>query len=416
MSLDPQQLRARFPLLGRIGRGGRPIAYLDSSATSQKPDSVIEAEADFYRYSNGAVNRGTHLLADEATTVYEEGRAALAKFVGARVEEISWTKNSTEALNLVAYALLVGSLRGDGPVTIGHGDRIVVTRAEHHANLLPWQLLADRLGAELRWIDLTPTGLLDLDTLGVITANTKVVAFTHMSNVTGAISPLAQIRDAARDVGALVVLDTCQSAAHMPLDVHRLGVDVACFSAHKMCGPTGIGAVYIRAEVGQKLPPFMVGGSMIRDVDMGEVSYQDPPLRFEAGTQPVAQIAGWKAAIDFLTQIGMDNVVRHEQQITARLLDGLSQVTRLRLLGPKGTENRLGVASFTLGDIHPHDVGQILDSADIAVRVGHHCALPLHKFFGVRASVRASVCLTTTVEEIDRLVEGLDRAISFFAR
>lgn len=410
------QLRAHFPILGRVGRGGQPIAYLDSSATAQKPASVIEAEDAFYRRHNGAVNRGTHVLADEATQIYEDARGVLARFVGAAESEISWTKNATEALNLVAYSLLIGSLAGRGPVVIGAGDRIVATRAEHHANLVPWQQLAARLGAEFAWLDLTPEGLIDLDTLDAITPNTKVVAFTHVSNVTGAISPVAPIVAAARAVGALVVLDTCQSAAHLPLDVKALDVDVACFSAHKMCGPTGIGAAYIRAEVGRQMAPFMLGGSMISDVDMDQVTYQPPPLCFEAGSQPVAQIAGWAAALDFLNEVGMDTVAAHEAQITAHLMDGLSQIAGLRLLGPAGTRDRVAVASFTLGDIHPHDIGQVLDAADVAVRVGHHCALPLHKFFGVRASARASAALTTTLDEVDRLLEGLDRVVSFFAR
>lgn len=413
---DIEQLRAEFPILARTGRGGRPLAYFDASATAQKPQAVIDAETRFYERSNGAVNRGTHVLADEASQIYEDARDALAAFVGADPDEIAWTKNATEAMNVLALALLDASLTAHPTLGIGEGDRVVVTRAEHHANLVPWQRLAERVGAQFRWLDLTPDGLIDLDTLGVITANTKVVAFTHLSNVTGAITPVAPIVQAARAVGALVVLDTCQSAAHLPLDLHALDVDAACLSAHKMCGPTGIGALYVRRSLAQELPPALVGGSMVADVAMEQTLYQDAPLRFEAGTQPVAQIAGWKAALDFLGEIGMDRLAAHERVVTRELFDALEAVPGLRILGPGAAAERVGVAAFTLGKVHPHDIGQVLDAHDVAVRVGHHCAIPLHRFFGVRASARASVAVTTTSEEIARLAAALEQVTAFFVR
>ena len=412
---EVEALRKEFPILARRGRGGAPIAYLDSSATSQKPQSVIDAESHFYAHSNGAVNRGTHLLADEATEIYEDTRGKLARFVGADPDEIAWTKNATEAFNVIAFALLDATL-AHAPLAIKPGERIVVTRAEHHANLVPWQRLADRVGAEFAWLDLTPDGRIDLDTLDVITPNTRVVAFTHLSNVTGAFSPVDQIVAAARNVGALVVLDTCQSSAHLPLNVHELDVDVAAFSAHKMCGPTGIGALYVRRSVGEQLPPALTGGSMVADVAMDHTEFQPVPLRFEAGTQPVAQIAGWSAALDFLARVGMDRLAEHERQMTAYLMEGLASVDGLRIIGPASAADRAAVPSFTLGSVHPHDIGQILDASDVAIRVGHHCAIPLHRFFGVRASARASAAVTTTTEEIDRLIAALEQVRQFFVR
>ena len=411
-------IRADFPILSRKGRGGKPIAYLDTSATSQKPECVISAEADFYRRSNAAVHRGTHLLGDESTAAFEDGRAALASFIGGRPEEIVWTKNATEAINLVALSIGHASLGRGGeaaaPLRIGPGDRIVTTRAEHHANLVPWQELCARTGAELAWLDLLPDGRIDLETLDRISANTKLVAFTHVSNVTGAISPVAPIVEKARCVGALVLLDTCQSSAHMPIDVGALGVDFAVMSSHKMLGPTGVGALWGRRGLLEAMPPVLSGGSMIENVTMEGSTYMPAPERFEAGSQPVAQIAGWTAALEYLSKLGMDRIRAQEEQLTARLLEQIRDLEGVRVLGPSGALERIGVIAFAVEGVHPHDVGQVLDADDVAIRVGHHCAIPLHSFFGVRSSARASVAPMTSPEEIDRFIASLGRVRSFF--
>ena len=411
-------IRADFPILSRKGRGGKPIAYLDTSATSQKPECVISAEADFYRRSNAAVHRGTHLLGDESTAAFEDGRAALASFIGGSPEEIVWTKNATEAINLVALSIGHASLGRGGeaaaPLRIGPGDRIVTTRAEHHANLVPWQELCARTGAELAWLDLLPDGRIDLETLDRISANTKLVAFTHVSNVTGAISPVAPIVEKARCVGALVLLDTCQSSAHMPIDVGALGVDFAVMSSHKMLGPTGVGALWGRRGLLEAMPPVLSGGSMIENVTMEGSTYMPAPERFEAGSQPVAQIAGWTAALEYLSKLGMDRIRAQEEQLTARLLEQIRDLEGVRVLGPSGALERIGVIAFAVEGVHPHDVGQVLDADDVAIRVGHHCAIPLHSFFGVRSSARASVAPMTSPEEIDRFIASLGRVRSFF--
>ena len=411
-------IRADFPILSRKGRGGKPIAYLDTSATSQKPECVISAEADFYRRSNAAVHRGTHLLGDESTAAFEDGRAALASFIGGRPEEIVWTKNATEAINLVALSIGHASLGRGGetaaPLRIGPGDRIVTTRAEHHANLVPWQELCARTGAELAWLDLLPDGRLDLETLDRISANTKLVAFTHVSNVTGAISPVAPIVEKARSIGALVLLDTCQSSAHMPIDVGALGVDFAVMSSHKMLGPTGVGALWGRRGLLEAMPPVLSGGSMIENVTMEGSTYMPAPERFEAGSQPVAQIAGWTVALEYLSKLGMDRIRAQEEQLTARLLEQIRDLEGVRVLGPSGALERIGVIAFAVEGVHPHDVGQVLDADDVAIRVGHHCAIPLHSFFGVRSSARASVAPMTSPEEIDRFIASLGRVRSFF--
>lgn len=418
--LDPHALRADFPILSRIGRGGRPIVYLDASATSQKPERVIRAEADFYAQHNAAVHRGTHLLGDEATQAFEDGRDALARFIGGRPDEIVWTKNATEAINLLALSIGHASLGRGGSeaerLRLGEGDRIVVTRAEHHANLVPWQELCARTGAELAWIDLTPDGRLDPETLGVIDDRTRLVAFTHVSNVTGAISPVELVVAAARAVGAIVVLDTCQSSAHMPVDVRALDVDAAVFSSHKMLGPTGVGALWARRWLLEAMPPVLTGGSMIATVAMEGAEYMPPPERFEAGSQPVAQIAGWTTALGYLSELGMDRVAAHEVGMTELLLEGVASVEGVRVLGPDTAQDRVGVVAFAVDGVHPHDVGQVMDAEDVAVRVGHHCAIPLHTFFGVRSSARASVGVTTTPEEIGRFVGALDRVVEYFGR
>lgn len=401
------QIRADFPILARKGRGGEPIAYFDSAATAQKPLQVIEGISEFYLNHNAAVNRGTHVLGDEATETFERSRSSLAAFIGGSPEEIIWTKNATEALNLVAQSY--GS-------NLGAGDRIVITRAEHHSNLVPWQQLAKRTGAELAWIDLLPDGRLDLETLGVITANTKVVAFTHASNVTGAISPVEPIVAAAHAVGAVVVLDTCQSSAHMSVNVTKLGVDFAVFSSHKMLGPTGVGALWGRRTLLEAMPPFLTGGSVVADVSMEATEFLPPPNRFEAGSQPVAQIAGWAIALDYLRGIGMDRIEATENKLLGDLLSHIDALPGVRLLGPTDTKQRLGVVAFEVEGVHPHDVGQVLDSYDVAVRVGHHCAIPLHRFFGVKSSSRASLSVTSTEEDIERLAGALARVREYFGR
>ena len=413
-------IRSDFPILERVGRGGAPIAYLDASATSQKPACVIDAEADFYRLRNGAVHRGTHLLGDEATDAFESARGTLASFIGGAPDEIVWTKNATEAINLVAIGMGNASQGIGGTdsaaLRVGEGDRIVCTRAEHHANIVPWQQLCARTGAELAWLDLTPDGRIDLETLSVITPNTRLVAFTHVSNVTGAISPVAAITAAARSVGALILLDTCQSSAHMPLRLGELDVDFAVFSSHKMLGPTGAGALWGKRELLAAIPPVLTGGSMIEWVTMEGATFMAPPERFEAGSQPVAQIAGWAQAIRYLSGLGMERVQAHEHGLTRAMLEGISQIDGITVLGPASDVDRIGVVAFAVDGVHPHDVGQFMASRDVAVRVGHHCAIPLHAFFRVRSSARASVAPTSTFEEIERLVEGLTKVRGFFGR
>ncbi|WP_159622405.1 cysteine desulfurase [Ruania rhizosphaerae] len=411
-------VRADFPLLTRTVRDGRPLIYLDSAATSQKPECVIDAEQDFYLQRNAAVHRGAHALAEEATEAYEQARSAVAALVGADTDEIVWTKNATEGINLLTYAFSNASLgRGQAAAEryrLGPGDEIVVTEAEHHANLVPWQELCARTGATLRWLGMTDEGRINLDTLDVITDRTRVVAFTHVSNVTGAISPVRDIVAAARAHGALVVLDACQSVPHLPVDLHALDVDFAVFSGHKMLGPTGIGALYGRRELLEALPPFGTGGSMVEVVTMTETTFAAPPQRFEAGTQMVAQTVGLHAAADYLSELGMDAVAAHEAELTAHLLSGIAQVDGVRVLGPTEPRERVGVVAFTVDGVHPHDVGQLLDDAGVAVRVGHHCAQPLHRRLGAPSSARASVGVHTTTAELDTFCDALSRVRDFF--
>ena len=411
-------IRADFPLLARTVRQGRPLVYLDTAATSQKPECVIDAEQDFYRRRNAAVHRGAHQLAEEATEAYEGARAAVAAFVGVDTEEIVWTKNATEGINLVAYAMSNASLGRGGAgaerFRVGPGDEIVVTEAEHHANLVPWQELCARTGATLRWLGVTDEGRLDLETLSVITSATKVVAFTHASNVTGAISPVAPIVAAAHAVGAVVVLDACQSAPHLPLDLHALDVDFAVFSGHKMLGPTGIGALYGRRELLAAMPPFLTGGSTVQVVTMEETTYLAPPQRFEAGTQMVAQTVGLHAAVSYLGELGMGALAAHESELAVHLLTGIAGVDGVRVLGPTDPSDRLATVSFVVDGVHSHDVGQVLDDGGIAVRVGHHCAQPVHRRLGAQSSARASAGVYTTLEEIDAFLERLSQVRSFF--
>lgn len=410
-TLDLLRIRGDFPILSRVMRGGKQLAYLDSGATSQKPLQVLDAERQFLITSNGAVHRGAHQLMEESTDAYEQGREDIAAFVGAGSDELVFTKNATEALNLVSYAL------GDDRFgrSVGPGDVIVTTELEHHANLIPWQELARRTGATLRWYSVTEDGRIDLDSLE-LDERVKVVAFTHHSNVTGAVAPVAELVARAKAVGALTVLDACQSVPHQPVDFHALDVDYAAFSGHKMLGPTGIGVLYGRRELLGAMPPFLTGGSMIETVTMEATTYAPAPQRFEAGTPMTSQVVGLAAAARYLRDVGMTEVAAHEQQLVAAALDGLSGIEGVRIVGPTSTEHRGSPVSFVVDGIHAHDVGQVLDDEGVAVRVGHHCAWPLHKHFGVAATARASFAVYNTLDEVDRLVAGVRRAVEFFGR
>ncbi|WP_426185234.1 aminotransferase class V-fold PLP-dependent enzyme [Microbacterium sp. TWP3-1-2b2] len=412
------RLREDFPIL-RTQVNGHPLVYLDSGATAQRPQSVLDAEREFLTTLNSAVHRGAHTLAAEATELFEDARATVARFVGADDDEIVWTSNATEAINLVAYAFSNASVGRGGATAerfrLGEGDEIVTTEMEHHANLIPWQELAARTGATLRVIPLDDEGALRLDeAAGLIGPRTKIVAVTHVSNVLGVINPIEQLIAAAHEAGALVLLDACQSAPHLPLDVKALGVDFAVFSGHKMLGPTGIGALYGRRELLEVMPPFLTGGSMITTVTTTSAEYLPPPQRFEAGTQRVSQAIALAAAVDYLSEIGMPRIAAHEAALGRRLLDGLSAIDGVRVLGAGIDLPRVGLASFDVPGIHSHDVGQFLDDKGIAVRVGHHCAQPLHRRLGVTSSTRASTYLYSTESEVDLFLEGVAATISFF--
>ncbi len=406
---DLAAIRADFPILKRVMRGGNQLAYLDSGATSQRPVQVLDAEREFLITSNGGVHRGAHQLMEEATDAYEQGRADIAGFVGADADELVFTKNATEALNLMSYVF--GDDRFERAV--GPGDVIVTTELEHHANLIPWQELARRTGATLRWYGVTDDGRIDLESLQ-LDEHVKIVAFSHHSNVTGALTPVGQLVDRAREVGALTVLDACQSVPHQPVDFHALGVDFAAFSGHKMLGPNGIGVLYGRRDLLSTLPPFLTGGSMIETVTMESSTYAPTPQRFEAGTPMTSQVVGLAAATRYLGAIGMDAVENHECELVAAAIEGLSRIDGVRIIGPTSMDGRGSPVSFVVDGVHAHDVGQVLDDDGVAVRVGHHCALPLHRRFGLAATARASFALYNTLDEVDRLVAGVRRAVDFF--
>jgi cysteine desulfurase / selenocysteine lyase len=414
--LDLAAVRADFPILKRVMRGGNQLAYLDSGATSQRPVQVLDAEREFLITSNGAVHRGAHQLMEESTDAYEQGRAEIAAFVGAEPAELVFTKNATEAINLVSYVL--GDRRFEGH-TVGPGDVIVTTELEHHANLIPWQELARRTGATLRWYGVTDSGpeagRIDLDSLQ-LDERVKVVAFSHHSNVTGAIAPVAELVSRAKAVGALTMLDACQSVPHQPVDFHALGVDYAAFSGHKMLGPNGIGVLYGRGELLNAMPPFITGGSMIETVTMEATTYAPAPQRFEAGTPMTSQVVGLAAATRYLGAVGMDAVEAHEGELVAAALDGLAGLDGIRVIGPTSLADRGSPVSFVVDGVHAHDVGQVLDDDGVAVRVGHHCAWPLHRRFGIAATARASFALYNGLDEVERLVAGVRRAIDFFGR
>lgn len=408
-ALDVSSIRADFPILSRTVRDGKPLVYLDSGATSQRPVQVLDAEREFLLTCNAAVHRGAHQLAEEATDAYEGARAAIASFVGADADELVFTKNATEALNLVTYVL--GDDRFDRHV--GPGDEIVITELEHHANLVPWQELARRTGATLRWFGVTDEGRIDLDSLQLTDA-VKVVAFTHQSNVTGAVSPVAELVRRAREVGALVVLDACQSVPHMSVDFHALDVDYAAFSGHKMLAPSGVGVLYGKAELLDAMPPFVTGGSMIETVTMEKTTYAPPPQRFEAGVPMASQVVGLGAAVAYLESIGMDAIAAHEHALVGATLDMLSRIEGVRVIGPTENVDRGSAVSFVVDGVHAHDLGQILDDDGVAIRVGHHCAWPLHRRFGVAATARASFALYNTLDEVVALGSSIEHAQRFF--
>lgn len=413
MSLDAAQIRKDFPIFERKIRGENRLVYLDSGATSQKPNSVIDAEANFYRNNNAAVHRGAHQLAEEATEAYEGARLIVAEFLGAKGEEIIFTKSATESLNLLAYAM--GNAEEGNRFHLNKDDRIVVTEMEHHANLIPWQQLCKRTGAELSWFNVNEDGRLDLsDIAATITASTKIVAITHQSNVLGTINPLEAVVTRAHEVGAVVVLDACQSVPHMAVDVAALDIDFLAFSGHKSLGPTGIGVLWGRAELLDELPPFLFGGSMISSATMTDATWAPVPRKFEAGVPNMAQAVGLGAALEYLKNIGLANIHEHEIRLTARLIKGLESIDGVKIFGPTDLELRGGVVAFTVEGVHPHDVGQFLDSIGIAVRTGHHCAWPLNKKFGINATVRASMYLYNDEADIDSLIQGLHATKAYF--
>jgi cysteine desulfurase/selenocysteine lyase len=412
MSFNVAKVRKDFPIFERTIRDGKKLVYLDSGATSQKPLSVIDAESNFYKFNNAAVHRGAHQLAEEATDAYEGARLKVANFLGAQEEEIVFTKSATESLNLIAYAM--GNAEPGSRFALTANNRIVVTEMEHHANLIPWQQLAARTGASLSWFEVTPEGRLDLSKIdSVITEGTKVVALTHQSNVLGTINPLDAIVKRAHEVGAVVVLDACQSVPHMPIDVKKLGVDFITFSGHKAVGPTGVGVLW--SSLLNDLPPFLFGGSMIETVTMTSATWAPAPRKFEAGVPNMAQAVGLGAAVDYLTNIGMDEIFMHEVELTGYLINGLLQIPELSIVGPNNTESRGGSVSFTVGEIHPHDLGQYLDSQGVAVRTGHHCAWPLTRKLGVPATTRASLYLYNDESDCDALFSAILGAQKYFA-
>lgn len=423
------ELRAQFPVLSRTVRGGRPLVYLDSGATSQQPLAVVEAEREYVTQHRSAVHRGAHQLAEEATDAFEGAREAVARFIGSQSREVVFTKNATEALNLVAYAFsnaaAAGAMEGADPAVaerfrLGPGDSIVTTEAEHHANLVPWQELARRTGATLRWLPLTAEGRMDLDRLDeVVDETTKVLAFSHVSNVTGAVADVPALVARAKQVGALTVVDAAQSVPHMAVDVAALDVDFLAFTGHKLLGPSGIGVLWGRYELLEAMPPFITGGSMIEIVRMEGSTYAPPPARFEAGVPMTSQAVGLGAAIEFLEQIGMDRVAAHDRELVQYALDGLAERPWVTVIGPTSTGDgpvaeRVGCVSFTVEGVHPHDVGQVLDDSGIAVRTGHHCAWPLHRALRVPATTRASFSVYSTREDVEAFLTALDRVPEVF--
>ncbi len=420
--LDVAKIRADFPIFDRTVRNDRRLVYLDSGATSQKPRQVLDAERNFYEHHNAAVHRGAHQLAEEATDAFEAARATIARFVGAQPDDIVFTKNATEALNLVSYSFLNATIKsargkalpeGAERFVLAEGDEIVVTEMEHHANLVPWQELCDKTGAVLKWIGLTDDGRLDLSSID-FSERTRVVAFTHQSNLLGTVNDVQAVVAKAHAVNALVVLDACQSVPHMPVDVVELGVDFIAWSGHKMLGPLGIGCLWGKAELLAAMPPFITGGSMIETVHMESSTFAAPPKRFEAGVPMAAQAVGLAAAIDYLNDLGMDNVAEHEHRLTQLALDALSVISGVRIIGPTVAHERGSAVSFVVDGLHPHDVGQILDEHGVAVRVGHHCAWPVCRRYNVPATTRATFYVYNDEADVTALVDGIKAAQRFF--
>lgn len=421
-SLDVALIRRDFPILSRTVRDERPLVYLDSAATSQKPEQVLAAEADYYRTCNAAVHRGAHQLAEEATDAYEAARATIAGFVGAAPDDVVFTKNATESLNLAAYAFSNGTALArhsgreiDARFVLEPGDTIVVTQMEHHANLIPWQEVCAKTGATLRWIGVDDEGRLDLDEMDrLIDSSTKVVSVVHQSNILGTINPVSTIMERARSVGAVGIVDACQSIPHMPVDVGQLGADLVAWSGHKMLGPTGIGLLWGRRAVLESMPPFITGGSMIETVFMDHSTYAEPPKRFEAGTPMVAQAVGLAAAVAYLEGLGMNAVADHEHHLTAYALERLRDMRGVRIIGPQEAVDRGSAISFVVEGLHPHDVGQFLDDRGVAVRVGHHCAWPTCRRFEVPATTRLSTYIYNDARDIDTAMDGVRAAQEFF--
>jgi cysteine desulfurase/selenocysteine lyase len=416
MTIDVEAVRKDFPILAREVHGV-PLVYLDSANTSQKPQVVIDTVADFYARHNANVARAVHTLGSEATAAFENARDKVAQFINAPSrDEVVFTKNSSEALNLVAYTMSnAATTPGAERFRIGPGDEIVVTEMEHHSNIVPWQLLAQRTGATFRWLPIDDGGrLIDSAIDAVITERTKLVSFVHQSNALGTINPVQRIAARARAVGALTVLDASQSAPHLPLDVQALGVDFVAFTGHKLYGPTGVGVLWGRYELLAELPPFLGGGEMIETVDMTGTTFAVPPHRFEAGTPAIAQAVGLGVAIDYISALGMENVAAHEHELVSHALQGLATIDGLQIIGPPEPVDRGATIAFTLAGIHPHDVAQLLDEQGIAVRAGHHCARPVCVRYGISATTRASFGIYTTIDEVDALVRGVDKVREVF--
>jgi cysteine desulfurase/selenocysteine lyase len=421
---DVAAVQADFPILRRSVRGGKRLVYLDSGATSQTPRQVLDAERSFVETSNAAVHRGAHQLAEEATEAYESARGTIASFVGAQANDLVFTRNATEAINLVAYAFLNATLKsqqgaplppGSDQFVLTPGDEVVITEMEHHANLLPWQELSAKTGVKLKWFGLTDSGRLDLSDIDeLITPRTRIVSFVHQSNILGTVNPVDVIVRRAKEVGALTLLDACQSVPHMPVDVATLGVDFLAWSGHKMLGPTGIGCLWGRAEALAAMPPFISGGSMIATVTMTESTFAAPPQRFEAGVPMLSQSVGLAAAADYLSVLGMTAVAQHEADLTAQTLAGLAEISGVHVFGPADMVDRGSAVSFVVDDIHPHDVGQVLDSHGIAVRVGHHCAWPTCRRYGVAATTRASFSVYNDTSDVIALMQAIRAAQRFF--
>ena len=410
---SPAEIRKDFPIFSKVMRGGNRLVYLDSGATSQKPFQVLDAERNFYEQNNAAVHRGAHLLAEEASIAYEGARQVLADFLSAELDEVIFTKSATESINAIAYSF--GNTAPGSRLALKPGDRIVVSELEHHANLIPWQQLAKRTGAELVWFSIDAEGRLDQSNLNeLINASTKVVAITHQSNVLGTIIPLDEIVKRAHSVGAVVVLDACQSAPHFAIDVKALDIDFLAFSGHKALGPTGIGILWGRSEYLNEMEPFLTGGSMIESVTMTEAKWAPSPKRFEAGVPNMAQAVGFAAAINYLNNLGMDNVAKHENDLTAYALEKFKQLDRVKLIGPRDNVDRGSVISFTIEGIHPHDVGQVLDQYGVAVRTGHHCAWPLMRKLGLVGTTRASFYVYNDEADVDALVDSVLQAQKYF--